>query len=306
MRRELSIHNIVWHYIENTSAKDVQFLAEHFRFHPLDLQDCYELSQWPKLDQYPNYFFIVFHLPHYDQKTRRIRFHELNVFIGRNYLITLTPEPIPLLNEYFQELTEKSARKPKHDKLKNTTGYLLYKILDLLFDNSAHVLDTLNQMILETEEDVYSDRVKHAAREIGVIHRNIMNLRRILKPQVRIFRQIAIAHPAFIPPTLSVYFDDVQDTLERMWSAVTTYKENVEGLHNTNESLINQQTGQVVKILTLIQALSVPGLLLTGFYGMNLEGLPFINHSDWIVLFLIATTFLIGIYIYYSYRKDRV
>ncbi|MFA6512167.1 MAG: magnesium transporter CorA family protein [Patescibacteria group bacterium] len=306
MHRELSIHNVTWHYIEKTSAKDIQYLAEHFKFHPLDLQDCYDVSQRPKIDTYPSYLFLVFHFPYYDQKYRRIRAHELNVFVGKGYVITLSHEPIPLLAEYFQEVQEKSAKKPKHDKLKNTSGYMLYKILDLLFGNTARLLDTMSQLIIDVEEEVYSDNTKHAAKDLGIIRRNIMNLRRHTQPQVRMLGQLVALRTTFMPHTLSVYFDDVHDNLERMWSSIETYRENIDGLHNTNESLINQKTSEVVKLLTLISVGFLPLTLLSGIYGMNIEGLPFANHPGAFMLFFGVALIFIGGLIHFSRRKDLI
>lgn len=306
MRRELTINNITWQNIEKTSAKDIQYLAEHFKFHPLDLQDCYDTSQRPKIDVYPSYLFIVFHFPYYDPKRRRVYAQELNVFVGRGYLVTLANEPIPLLTEYFQELMEKSGRKPKFDRLKNSSGYLLYKILDLLFGNSARILDTLNQLIVDAEEEVYSDDTKEAAKNIGIIRRNIMNLRRLMQPQVRIVGQLVTIDRPFLSKALAVYFDDIHDILERMWSGIETYKENIDGLHNTNESLINQKTSEVVKLLTLISVAFLPLTLLTGIYGMNIKGLPFVDHPSGVFLFFGVALILVGALIQFSRRKDLI
>jgi len=306
MRKTLTIHNVTWHHIEKTSAKDIQYLAEEFHFHPLDLQDCYSVSQRPKIDTYPNYLFLVFHFPLYDQKRNRIRAYELNVFIGKGYLITLTQDVIPLLAEYFSELQEKGKREPKLDRLKNSPGYLLYKVLDLLFGNVVRVLDTMSQMIVDTEEEVYSDETKQAAKDIGIVRRNVMNLRRHIQPQVGMLGQLVNMNASFLPKTLSVYFDDVHDNLERMWSMIETYKENIDGLHNTNESLINQKTSEVVKLLTIISVAFLPLTLLTGIYGMNITGLPYAEHPGAIFLFFGIALLFVGAIIYFSRRKDLI
>jgi len=59
----LSIGDITWVYIQRPVAKEIQYLADNYHFHALDLEDCLTRLQRPKIDEYPGYLFLVFQFP---------------------------------------------------------------------------------------------------------------------------------------------------------------------------------------------------------------------------------------------------
>src|SRR5918997_3610435 len=84
-----------WINIERPSPVDRAWLEEHFDFHPLDYEDVQSRNQRPKIDEYPDYLFIVLHFPVFDKAVGRLNAAELDIFIGPGYLITLPNTPLP-------------------------------------------------------------------------------------------------------------------------------------------------------------------------------------------------------------------
>jgi len=301
---QITYKKLTWIYIEQTSYKDVEYLEENYHFHPLDLKDCIGITQRPKIDFYNDYLFIVFHFPQYDREQRRIRIQELNIFIGSNYIITLTNQPNNGLSEYFLEYKKKISNNPEYDELSNSSGYLLYKILDHLFTASQPVIDIVGERLSIAEEEVFSENKRGVTMDLSIVRRNILTYQRLLEPQLRVIDKLVRLKKSFINPEMSVYFDDIHDGLERTWSILNSYKDTVAGLDRTNETLISQKLNDIIKTLTVISVITiVPGLIIN-FYGMNVN-LPFAENSR---AFFLISSFLIFIMVvtYYFLKRKRL
>lgn len=295
-----------WISICPITDEDIGYLEKHFRFHHLDLKDCYEGVQRPKLDIYKRYLFMIFHFPTFDERTRRVGIRSLNVFLGKNYIVTLSSQKDKYLQGYFFRATKQKRLNVQYHSLVNLSGYKLYKILDIEYRKNLHVINEIGRRLSEVEEEVFSEKNKQATKNLAIIRRNILNLRRILDPQIKMIDRLVNMKSSLIPESLSVYFDDVHDYLENMWSALDNYRDTIDGLYNTNESFINQKTNEVIKMLTVISVALLPVTLIASIYGMNVIGLPLANHPTglWMV-FLIMTGIIAGS-IYFAKRKKII
>src|SRR3712207_484431 len=95
-------HGLRWINIERTGPVVRSWVEEHFEFHPLDYEDVASRNQRPKIDEYPDYLFIVLHFPVYDKAVGRLNAAELDMFIGPDYLITLPNTALPPLEYLFE------------------------------------------------------------------------------------------------------------------------------------------------------------------------------------------------------------
>ncbi|MEX2023951.1 MAG: CorA family divalent cation transporter, partial [Thermoleophilaceae bacterium] len=121
-----------WINIQEPGPVDRAWLQEHFDFHALDYEDVASRNQRPKIDEYPDYLFIVLHFPVYDKAVRRLNAAELDMFVGPDFLITLPNRPIPPVEYLFERC--RSSEEMREQLLSNGPGYLLYKIVDDSFD----------------------------------------------------------------------------------------------------------------------------------------------------------------------------
>jgi len=304
--KSATIYNLKWIHISAISDEDIGYLEQRFRFHPLDIRDCREGVQRPKLDIYPNYLFMIFHFPVFNPEIRRVTSVPLNVFLGKKFIITLTSEPNDVLESYFSRLRKKTKRTFKYDQLKNSSGYLLYKILDILYHKSLPVINDIGRFLPDVEEEVFSNRNKEATTDLAIIRRNILNLRRVLEPQLFMVGKLVDFKSSLIDDKLSVYFDDVHDYLENIWAALENYSDTIDGLYNTNESLTNQKTNEVIKTLTIISVALLPMTLVSSIYGMNVEGLPFANHPIGLWLIFLVMGIIVAGSIYFARRNNMI
>lgn len=299
---KLKEKNFSWVSINNPDEKSMEYLKRHFKFHPLDLEDCLSENQRPKIDDYEDYLFLVLHIPIKFSSRKQIAISEINVFIGQNFVITVH-EDNPIITKIFNDCKKK--KKIKETYLSKGTGYFLYMIINDLFESGFPLLDDLTSHINELEKEVFDqDYSRDRLREILMLKKDIINFRRIIMPQRAIVAQLEHKNKKFLPDNLDVYFDDIVDKIEKMWNNLENLQELTASLQETNESIISHNTNNVIKVLTLFSVTMLPLTFITGFYGMNLEELPFASHEMAVgivsgLIFLIALVMVI----FFRYKK---
>ena len=268
---------IRWIHIESPRMADRDWLESNFDFHPLDYEDVYSRNNRPKLDQYDDYVFIVLHFPMFEKETGRILTAELDLFMGADFLITLPNIPLPPLNAMFERYREKDDL--REDTFSKGSGYLLYKIVDTCVDASFPMLRKMAVKLDRIEDDIFEGRSSETVRDISEAKQEIINFRRIVRPQRAVLRDLERTKQRYLQEELEIYFDDISDAAERIWDTLENYKEVIEALESTNESVLSHRLNDSFRILTAASVVLLPLTLIASIFGMNVpvpgEGQPF-------------------------------
>jgi magnesium transporter len=293
---------MAWIDIVPPTERETEYLSRHYPFHPLDLDDTLSRKQRPKIDEYKEYLFLVFHLPRYRKDERVLASSQVAVFIGPNYLITLHKGELKPLAKLFKEcqIDEES----RQEYLSKGSGYLLYRILDRLVDYCLPILDKVGNGIEEVEEGIFAARRSGMIREISRLRRDVIAFRRIIWPMRAVIGSLEPKVRRFINTDLAVYFGDMVDHLDKIWDGLDEYKEIVEGLSDTYDSLATNRTNEVVRILTIIATIMLPVTVVASVYGMNIS-LPFMD-SDYALLYVFLIMLAIIFGVLYFLRRIRV
>jgi magnesium transporter len=173
-------------------------------------------------------------------------------------------------------------RRTKKEWMSGSSGYLLYRLVEALFHNSRPILNNIGKYISILETDIFEgEQDTQSIKQLAVHRRNVLNFRRIIDPQRYLIANLSHTRKMFIQEDMSLYFDDVVDYLNKLWAISDTYKDTIDGLHVTVESLINQRTNKVIGALTVISVSLLPLTLLSGIYGMNIP-LPYQQSSSFV------------------------
>jgi magnesium transporter len=266
---ELSAHGLTWVHLDAPTLDEATLLAERFGWHPLDLEDVLSRRQRPKVDEYPDYLFGVLHFPVYDKAIQRLNAAELDLFVGNDYLVTLP-------NVELLPVTRLFARCQEDEELRDQlfgkgSGYLLYHILDDLFDYCFPILDKIGHKLDSVEDDMFEERAEDVVRDLSNVKQEIISYRKIIKPERSTLRLLERQVERFLPEDLELYFDDIVDASERVWDLLDNYKEVVEALEDTNESVISHRQNDVLRVLTVVTVILLPLTLITGVFGMNVH-----------------------------------
>lgn len=285
--QRLEAHGVTWLNIESPTEVEIEWLAENYRFHPLDLEDVRSRRrQRAKIDEYDDYVFIVLHFPRFDKRTQRLQAAELNLFVANNLVITLPNEHMKALSAMFSRC--ESREETRRQMMSQGAGYLLYAIVDAMFDYCFPILDKIGFKLDALEDEIFEGGGEDIVRDISNAKQEIINYRRIIQPQRPTLRRLEREVHEYAPQDLEIYFDDIVDKNERIWDLLEGYKEVAEALEATNESVITHRSNEIIRILTILSALMLPLTLITGFYGMNIDSLAFAHHGWLSVLFVLG------------------
>ena len=298
--QSLTWGELTWINIEHPTEKETEYLAQNYPFHPLDLDDCLSRIQRPKIDKYKDYLFLVFLFPVFHKEARVTRASQLSVFIGPNYLITLHKGELKPLVKLFKEceIDEES----RQENFSEGSGYLLYRIIDRLIDYCIPISNKMLDNIEDVEDEVFSNTRRSQIKEISVLRRDIISFRRIIWPMRAVIGSLEPNVRRFTKMDLSVYFGDTVDHLDRIWDALDEYKELIEGLNDTHDSLMTNRTNTIIRLLTIISTILLPTTLIASIWGMNI-GLPFQNSSHSFIYIVLIMAGIIGGMFYFFRRK---
>jgi magnesium transporter len=258
-----------WLHIEQPSALERAWLAEHFDFHPLDLEDVMSRNQRPKIDEYPDYLFIVLHFPVFDKQVGRLNAGELDLFVGPDYVITIPNQPLQPISYLFERC--RTSEEIREQYFSKGSGYLLYHLVDQSFDYCFPMLRKIGNKLEQLEEDIFSGRGEEIVRDISNVKQEIINFRKIIRPQRTVLRDLERTKQRYLADELEIYFDDIVDASERIWDMLENYKEVVEALEDTNESVISHRVNDVLRVLTSFSVVVLPLTFIASIWGMNVR-----------------------------------
>src|SRR5881227_1332182 len=178
---EISAAGLRWLNIEEPTATETAWLAQHFDFHELDLEDVLSTRQRPKIDEYDEYLFMVLHLPRFDKTIGRLNAAELNVFVGPDFVITLPNHPLKPVGRLFTRLSNNTELREEY--FSKASGYLLYEILSESFDYCFPILDKIGFKLDRLQNAIWDERSVDVARDISNVKQEVIAYRKIIKPE---------------------------------------------------------------------------------------------------------------------------
>jgi magnesium transporter len=287
-----------WVNIERPGGPERAFLEEHFEFHALDLEDVLSRNQRPKIDVYDEYLFIVLHFPIFDPAAGRLGTGELDLFVGPGYVVTIPNQPLQPVEYLFERCRAKEEL--REQLFSRGSGYLLYRLVDDSFDYCFPMLRKIGNKLDALEDGIFEGRSEEVVRDISNVKQEIINFRKVIRPQRPVLRDLERVKQRYLATDLDleIYFDDIVDAHERIWDMLENYKEVVEALAETNESVISHRVNDILRVLTAITVIVLPLTLIASVFGMNV-GLPGggdpsggASASFWAILGLMAALFL--------------
>ena len=238
-------------------------LLKTFAFHPLAVDDALRESHVPKVDDWDDYLYIVFHDIGFLRDSLEVETFELDVFLGPNYIVTHHDFPIPALDRVW------SACERDERAYKRGVDHILYRITDELAADFMLVIETMDEEIDRLENDVFKKHNPTLAQRIFAFKRATLHLRRVMSPLREVLNKLARDDYAMIDQRDQVYFRDVYDHLVRLHDISESLRDLAGGALDTYLSVINNRMNDTMKTLTLITTLFMPVSFLAGFFGMN-------------------------------------
>ncbi len=304
-------NNYRWINIEQPDNAAIEYLQANFAFHALDYEDVVGTTHRSKIDKYPNYIFLILMFPAYNQKTKQVDVSEIDFFLGPDYLITIHRDDIPTFTDLYQ-LCEASDQACE-TLMGESPQYLLYKILQRLFQYCYPILDTVDAEIDQIENKIFATGGEKLLQDILYMRHSIIDLRKIMQPHEATLTRL-IKPTADLPNHITFelekeyddYFDDLLDYTKEIWHQLESFKESVDALHETNESLISHRINDVMKTLTMFSVVMLPASVVAGIFGMNARFIPFADHGQGFWAMTALTFLAITLTLIYIRRRRMI
>jgi magnesium transporter len=267
-------HVTFWLDFPSPDPVEIHKIGKLFNLHPLAIEDLTTPQYRPKIDTYDNGLLIVLRDTDVDRIEKNMSALELDLFLGRNFLITVHTERMECIEMAIARLNGWSATRT----IGRGPDYLTHTIIDLLVDDNLQILSWLDEEINELEEAIFSNPDKASLHQAAKLRKNIVYLQRVLGPQLELIRRLAFEESPFIKESLRVYFRDVSDNLARINDLIFTYREIVSTDMAIHQALVSNKLNEIMKTLTVIATIFLPLTFIASIYGMNFEFMPELRH----------------------------
>jgi magnesium transporter len=252
----------LWADVVKPTEEDFRVLSEVFKFHPLSVEDARSSLQFPKVEPYPGYLYLVLHGIDLTKGQTQFATRDIDFFVGRRFLVTVHDGDSRSIAR-FREVCD------RHDRVmaEGPVG-VLHRIVDSMVDNYRPAIEELEDRIGKIEELAFAGE-QHMVRKVLKLKRDLSHLRRVLIPQRDAVGRLARREFGEISDEMAYRFRDVYDHVARYTEETILFQDRVTGILEVNLSTISNRLNQVMKVLTVMSTIFLPLTVLTGMWGMN-------------------------------------
>ena len=288
--------NVVWADVSDPTTRDFEELAEEFGFHHLSIEDCRNEHQRPKVEEYTGYYFMVLYEAELVGPGDRMELRELNIFLGKNYLVTVHSRPIRAIE------TAKRLWHEWNDRSDLGSGLIAYLLIDAIVDDYLPLLDVISEHMDDLEDSIFGEWRAEAIQDIFNVKKKLLYLRRAVTPLRDVFNTLLRREQPIFPREIHVYFQDVYDHLIRVADTIDTLRDMLSSTMDAYLSVSGNRMNKIMKRLTSVSTILMSVTLIAGVYGMNFDRMPELKWRYGYVFALLAMV-AVGLSLYVYLKK---
>jgi magnesium transporter len=261
---------LVWVSATNPGDDEIAHFGREFRLHPLAIEDLRKQKQRPKLDAYQSQHMIVAYEAVPDVAEG---LSEIHIFVGAGWLLSVHWAPTPMLDAVRGRFAH------RRDDGIDTTGELLYALLDAAVDSYFPELDRMSDRIDALEDRVLEGAADRASlAEILDLKRRLLSLRRVLAPMRDVANSLLRRDLELVNAATAPYYQDLYDHLVRVLDQLDVYRDLLAAVLDARLTVASNNLNAIMKRLTAFTVILMVPTLIAGIYGMNFEVMP---ELDW-------------------------
>ncbi len=294
--------DFTWVDIIQPTKEAAKYLVEHYGFNPLDIEDALSPRQVSKIEEYPEYLFVIFHLSVFEKARRVSSRKQWSAFVGPNYLVTIRPPEFKVAGELFQECETNVETREQY--LSQGSGYLLYQIFDRTIDQYFKVLDKILGLMEDIEEGVFREDVE-VASPLSSLRRDIIDQRQVMFPTRALLAELEAKLKPYSKIDLTLYFSDLMDHVNKVCNTLDEYKEVIEVFKDSDYLLSGYRSNRAIRAIAILLAIGLPFVVVACIYLILPGGLEKGSLQTFAGLLLIIAA-LIGAILYFLRRKHLI
>ena len=300
--KKINSKKFTWFDVAHADHNDLKYLKTQFNFDSSDLNDCLPERQRQKIHIRPNYIFMVLQFPLYNRETKSIEASEVDLFISKKYLITLHEDDLPPLVDLFRMAqTEPLAQSQmRNEDVMHLVKHLFYKLYIYCYP----ILNHINLDINHIEKDILEMPEEKTVKNILIIKRNIVNYQKTMQSHRGILQKLKEATYNWRGKKTDNDYNGLISHTREIWDYLNNYKDTINALHETQESMTSLKINEIMKTLTIFSVVVFPLTLLAAIFGMNtMNSMPFTDnkYDFWYIIGIMA----VGMKVMFGFFKKK-
>ena len=270
---QIKIWWITWIHLVDPDKKQIDKLVDKYDLHEIIEQDFLDFTTQDKIDTYDDCIFLVLRFPKFNTRTRKHFANHMHAILWKDFIITVTSHVTSnvekIQNQYRKEVAEAEA----DEKFKLSPYYILYMIIDAMYDKILIWMNKFSQDLVKIEDDAMDANsiTPETLSELLIKKRWAVLMKHIISPHSEILTELQTATMNFYEWDLDVYFEDLLYKTDKILSVVSIAHENTESLFDVSDTLTTIKTNKIISILTIFTVLLGILTWISGLYGMNVQ-----------------------------------
>jgi magnesium transporter len=300
--KTLTFGDLTWVDIIQPTKEATEYLAANYSFNQLDIEDALSPRQVSKIEEYPDYIFVIFYLSVFDKVRRVSTRKQWSAFVGPKFLVTICPPEFKFAGELFQECEIKEESRRQY--LSQGSGFLLYQILDRAIDWYFKVLDKILSLMEDVEEGVFREDVELAS-QLSSLRRDIINQKQVMFPTRTLLVELEAKLKQYSKTDMTLYFSDLMDHMNKVCNTLDEFTEVIEVFKDSDYLLSGYRSNRTIRAIAVLLAIGLPVLIVTGIYLILPGGLAKGTFQTFVILLAIIVA-LIGMALYFLRHRRLI
>jgi magnesium transporter len=292
----------LWVDIDVDNQAQAELLKGIKGLHPLAVEDALLRQSRPKIEEFPDYLFMIILGVRFRETTEDpydLETYDLCFFLGATFLVTVHAGR----SDAVEDVAERVAKSP--DLLSRGVDRLTHAIMDGSVDAYFPLLDKIDEFVDSLEQRVIVDFDQSALREIFSVKRLVLSLRRHVGPEREVFNILTNRPSALLSPDSQIYFRDIYDHVLRINDSIDTYRDLLSSVLDSYLTQVSNRLGRITKGLSVIATISIPFVVMSGMWGMNVDNIPLARHPHafW---WMLAIQVILGVLLFAVLRLRKL
>src|SRR5574343_309045 len=260
--------NLRWIDVESPTKEEVLHLREEFNIPQPVSDELLSSTIRSKVDLHEGLIYLVLHFPKMAAHKTEQADQEIDFILGKDFLLTIHYEKSKPLSDFAKvlEMNTLASKRKSHD---DHAGFLFFEVMKLLYRHSHEELESVNDLLHELENRIYSGRREQTVHLISKVNRLLLDFKQAVRYHLETLRSFEGAAKIFYGNSFDYYLESIIGEYNKLQSKIDGHKEILNDLRETNDSLITAKTNKTVATLTVMSFIMLHLSLIAGIFGMN-------------------------------------
>lgn len=287
-------------YWVTASPEEIKNSNNTFNFHSLTINECFDVKQNARLEFFDNYNFLVLNIIEF--KNSIISSNELDIFIGTNYIVTVTRDNINLLNELEHELI--NFKQNVIFSSDRSIVKILYYILDKIIFNDYEIMSMLENAADNIEIRILKNPDKKYLNELIYLRKQVHKMRNYITPMRYVGDNLICNDNKIIGEEYNKYFEQINNRIEKLIYSIDSLVQYLVLVREAFEAEIANKTNELMKVFTIIATIFLPLSLITGIFGMNFENMSILK-CEWGFSVIVTAMMFIALCLFILFKRKK-